>query len=181
MVATAIAAAAMAIGSAAMNAYSSDKEKEAYEEYQAQVREAAIENYQYQLKSIHNQLAEEQTAASVQQQQVMIQNAQAKATAQASAAGSGVTGTTLDNMFKDYDRATASSNYIASRNLTNKGLQAEDEADAAYISALNTINGVQDYSSSTNWSSALLSGVGTALQTYSYYQGSYYGAGLMGY
>lgn len=94
----------------------------------------------------------------------MIQNMQAKATAQASAAGSGITGSTIENLFHDYDRASAASNYVASRNLHLKGLQAVDEKEAAYIQAMNTINLQQQYSGGS-MALSLFSGFGNALST----------------
>jgi hypothetical protein len=90
---------------------------------------------------------------------------QAKATAQASAAGNGITGSTIENLFHDYDRAEAANEYVASRNLHLKGLQAEDEKEAAYIQAMNTINLQQQYTGGNMWAS-LLGGAGTAMSTY---------------
>ena len=78
----------------------------------------------------------------------------------------GITGSTIDNLFKDYDRATAASNYVASRNLYLKKLQSWDEMDAAYIQAKNVGMNIQPYTG-TNWFAALLSGAGTAMSAYS--------------
>ena len=138
-----------------------------------------MEQYRYQTRAINNRLAEEEEASDLQLEQNMIQNMQAQATAKASAAGSGITGSTIENLFKDYDRAAAASNYVASRNLHLKGLQAADEKEAAYIQAMNTINLQQQYTGGSMGLS-LLSGIGTAMSSYSsgkvsQYQLQYYG------
>ena len=182
MVAPALIAAIPAVlqlASSAIEGFSANKQKKAYAEYQEKTRQAAMEQYRYQTRAINNRLAEEEEASDLQLEQNMIQNMQAQATAKASAAGSGITGSTIENLFKDYDRASAASNYVASRNLHLKGLQAADEKEAAYIQAMNTINLQQQYSGGSMGLS-LLSGIGTAMSTYSsgkmaQYQMQYYG------
>lgn len=165
MVAPALLAAipaVMTFASSAIEGFSAKKQKKAYAEYQEKTRQAAMEQYRYQTRAINNRFAEEEEASDLQLEQNMIQNMQAKATAQASAAGSGVTGSTIDNLFHDYDRASAASNYVAARNLHLKGLQAADEKEAAYIQAMNTINLQQQYTGGSMGLS-LLSGFGNAL------------------
>lgn len=168
MVAPAVIAAIPAVlsfASSALEGFSSSKQKKAYAEYQEKTRQAAMEQYRYQTRAINNRLAEEEEASDLQLEQNMIQNLQAQATAKASAAGSGITGSTIDNLFKEYDRANAMSNYVASRNLHLKGLQAADEKEAAYIQAMNTINLQQQYAGGSMGLS-LLSGFGKAASTY---------------
>ena len=168
MVAPAVLAAIPAVlqlASSVMDGFSSEKQKKAYAEYQEKTRKAAMEQYRYQTRAINNRLTEETESVALQKEQIMIQNLKAQATAKASAASSGITGSTIDNLFNDYDRATAASNYIASRNLHLKGLQAEDEKEAAYIQAMNTINLQQQYTGGSMGLS-LLSGVGSAMSTY---------------
>lgn len=165
MVAPALIAAIPAVlqlASSAIEGFSANKQKKAYAEYQEKTRQAAMEQYRYQTRAINNRLAEEEEASDLQLEQNMIQNMQAQATAKASAAGSGITGSTIENLFKDYDRASAASNYVASRNLHLKGLQAADEKEAAYIQAMNTINLQQQYTGGSMGLS-LLSGFGNAL------------------
>jgi hypothetical protein len=168
MVAPAVIAAIPAVlqlASSVMEGFSNKKQKKAYAEYQEKTRQAAMQQYRYQTRAINNRLAEEEEASDLQLEQTMIKNLQAKATASASAAGSGITGSTIDNLFKDYDRASAMNNYIASRNLHLKGLQAADEKEAAYIQAMNTINLQQQYTGGT-FGMSLLSGIGNAAATY---------------
>ena len=168
MVAPALIAAIPAVlqlASSAIEGFSSEKQKKAHAEYQEKTRIAAMEQYRYQTRAINNRLAEEEEASDLQLEQTMIKNLQAKATASASAAGGGITGSTIDNLFKEYDRANAASNYVASRNLHLKGLQAVDEKEAAYIQAMNTINLQQQYTGGSMWAS-LLGGAGTAMSTY---------------
>lgn len=155
--------AVLQLASSVMDGFSSSKQKKAYAEYQEKTRQAAMEQYRYQTRAINNRLAEEEEASDLQLEQNMIQNMQAKATAQASAAGSGITGSTIENLFHDYDRAAAASNYVASRNLHLKGLQAVDEKEAAYIQAMNTINLQQQQYSGGSMGLSLLSGFGNAL------------------
>lgn len=159
--------AVLQLASSVMEGFSSNKQKKAYAEYQEKTRQAAMEQYRYQTRAINNRLAEEEEASDLQLEQTIIQNMQAKATAQASAAGSGITGSTIDNLFKDYDRANAASNYVAARNLHLRGLQAVDEKEAAYIQAMNTINLQQQYTGGSSMGLSLLSGIGTAMSTYS--------------
>lgn len=163
---TAGIAAVLQLASSVMEGFSSNKQKKAYAEYQEKTRQAAMEQYRYQTRAINNRLAEEEEASDLQLEQTIIQNMQAKATAQASAAGSGITGSTIDNLFKDYDRANAASNYVAARNLHLRGLQAVDEKEAAYIQAMNTINLQQQYTGGSSMGLSLLSGIGNAMSTY---------------
>ena len=145
MVAPAVLAAIPAVlqlTSSVIEGFSANKQKKAYAEYQAKTRQAAMEQYRYQTRTINNRLAEEEAASDLQLEKMMIQNMQAKATAQASAAGSGITGSTIENLFHDYDRADAANEYIASKNLHLKGLQAVDAKEAASI-AKDTIKRVK--------------------------------------
>jgi hypothetical protein len=168
MVAPAVIAAAipavMQLASSVMEGFSNEKQKKAYAEYQEKTRQAAMEQYRYSTRAINNRLGEEAEAIALNQEQTMIKNLQAQATAKASAAGSGISGSTIDNLFHDYDRASAASNYVASRNLHLKGLQAADEKEAAYIQAMNTINLQQQYTGGSMGLS-LLSGFGNAMST----------------
>jgi hypothetical protein len=157
--------AVMQLASSVMDGFSNKKQEKAYKQYQEKTRKAAMEQYRYQTRAINNRLAEEEEASDLQLEQTMIQNMQAKATAQASAAGNGVTGSTIENLFHDYDRASAANEYVAARNLHLKGLQAVDEKEAAYIQAMNTINLQQQYTGGSLWSS-LLGGAGASMSTY---------------
>ena len=168
MVAPAILAAIPAIlslTSSAIEGFSAEKQKKAYAEYQQKTRQAAMEQFRYQTRAINNRLAEEEEASDLRLEQVLIKNMQAKATAKASAAGSGVTGSTIENLFHDYDKASAASQYVAARNLHLKGLQAADEKDAAYIQARNIINLQQQYTGGSMFS-YLLGGTGSAMTTW---------------
>lgn len=165
MVAPALIYAGIMAASAIGNSLSAKKQEKAYKQYQAQQQAAAWENYRYQRRAIHNRYAEEVESAQYQQQQIILENLKAQATAKASAASMGITGSTIDNLFKDYDRATAASNYVASRNLYLKKLQSWDEMDAAYIQAKNVGANMQPYTGA-NWFSALLNGAGTAMSAW---------------
>lgn len=165
MVAPALVYAGLMAASAIGNSLSARKQEKAYKRYQQQQQAAAWENYRYQRRAIHNRYAEEVESAKYQQQELILQNLKSQATAKASAASMGITGSTIDNLFKDYDRATAASNYVASRNLYFKKLQSWDEMDAAYIQAKNVGMNIQPYTG-TNWFAALLSGAGTAMSAY---------------
>lgn len=136
-----------------------------YSKYQALTTQATLTNYIQQTKAINNRYAEEQEATSAQKQQIYIQNLQAQATAEASAAGSGVTGSTIDTLFKGYDRATAVSNYTAARNLQLKGLQYSDELAGLKAQAISAINLEQPYIA--NSSSTLIGGLGGLLTGFS--------------
>lgn len=159
--------------SSAGSASSAKKQEKAYNDYKKKVEVAAWENYRYQTRAIKNRYGEEAEASAYQLQEIKNKNLQAKATALASAAGSGVTGSTIDNLFREYDRANATSNFIASRNLYLKRLQTYDEMDASRIQALNAINTAGQYTGQTS-TSIMLSGLGQAFNTYaSAYQQEY--------
>lgn len=157
--------AGLSLSSGVGNYFADRKAKKSYEDYVNKTREAARENFNYQVRALQNRFDQEKEASLYNLQNNQIANMKAKATAQASAASGGVSGSTLDNLFNDYDRAAAQSSYIAKRNLQLKGFQLIDNIDAARISALNTINNIQQYSS-TGWGS-LFSGLGNALTAYS--------------
>ncbi len=157
------------------------KTEKSYKTYQTRQRKAAEENYRQQVRSLHNRYNEEKEATAVDIQTNMIKNMQAKATAQASAASSGVRGSTIENMFNDYDKAHAVSTYTAKRNLHLKGLQTEENMYSARVEALNVINNLQQYQGSS-WGS-LFSLLGNAFNTYSSYkmqekQSNFYNNGL---
>lgn len=151
--------------STSQSASAEKQQEQAYAEYQAKTRQAALENYRYQTRAIHNRYAEEQEASAYEAQQIYLQNMQAKATAQASAASSGISGSTIDNLFNDYDRAAAQGRFLAARNLQLKGYQMEDEIDAAWIQAQNTINLQQQYTG-TGTSGVWLQGLGQGLSLF---------------
>lgn len=145
-------------------ASSSKQAQTANQEYQAKQRAAALANYQYQTRALRNRFSEEKESSAYEIEQINIKNMQAKATASTSAAEGGVSGSTIDNLFKDYDRANAASQYIAKRNLYLKGLQTADAMDTAWIEANNVINNMVPYTSNTT--SLLLSGLGNALSVF---------------
>ena len=89
----------------------------------------------------------------------------AKATAQASAASSGVEGIKIDNLFAGYERATAVSNYTHARNLQMLGLEYNNQLDAYRVQAINAINTQQQYTGAST-ASTLLSGVGGLFSSY---------------
>lgn len=153
------------VGSSLLGALGARKQEKAYADYQRKSAEAALNNYIYQTRAINNRYSEEEQAASLEQQEIMIRNMQSKATAQASAATMGVEGGSLDSLYRDYDRATAVSNYVAAKNLHMKGLQYTDELESMRIQALNSINLQQQYTGGS-FGAALLNGIGTALSGY---------------
>ena len=69
----------------------------------------------------------------------------AKATAQASAASSGIEGLSIDNLFAGYDRATAVSDYTHARNLQMLGLEYNNQLDTYRNQALSSIYSMQPY------------------------------------
>ena len=150
-----------------LSSYNAAKqEKAAYAEYQALSTQATLDNFIQQTRAINNRYIEESQATTAQKQEIYLQNLQAKASAQASAASSGIEGISLDNLFRGYDRATAVSNYTAAKNLQMKGLQYNDELDSLRVQAINSINLQQQYSG-VSPASTLISGVGGLLTSYS--------------
>lgn len=142
--------------------------KSSYEDYQAATTAAALANFQQQSNSMNNRYAEEEQASAMQAQQISIANMKAKATAEASAAGSGITGSTIETLFNGYDRATAVSNFTAAKNLQMKKLSYNDNLEGLRAQAISTINTEQRYTSTG--ASKLLSGAGGILSGYGNYQ-----------
>lgn len=153
-----------AIGTVA-NTYSSYQSEKAFASYQALTSQAALNNYISQSKQLNLRYAEEQEASSQEAQEIQIENMKAKATAQASAASSGIEGISIDNLFAGYDRATAVSNYTHAKNLEMLGLEYSNQLDAYRIQALSTIYSTGYYSGSTA-GTTLLSGIGGMFSTY---------------
>lgn len=133
--------------------------------YQVKQINSTLENNRYQLRALKNKYNEEVEATNQQQQQVYLQNLQARARAITSAAGSGVQGNSLDSLFLGYERATAVSKYMTDRELRLKGLQLQDDADALRIQAVNAIHGLTPNVNTS--ASTLLSGMGNILTSYS--------------
>lgn len=149
------------------NYLTSRKEQTSYSEYQALQTQATLSNYIQQVKSINNRYYEEAEATALQKQQIQLENMQAKATAQASAASAGIEGISIDNLFRGYDRDSAISDYVAARNLEMKGLQYNDEIDSLRIKAINAINLQESYTGSP--ASTLIGGIGGMLSSYANY------------
>lgn len=153
-------------GASLVGNFISDKQTaDSYSDYQALSTQSTVSNYIQQTKAINNRYAEDKESSSYQQQQIYIQNLQAKSTAEASAAGSGITGSTIETLFKGYDRATAVSNYVAARNLHIKGLQYTDELEGLRAKAISAINLQQPYVSTG--ASTILGGFGGLLSNFS--------------
>ena len=134
-------------------------------QYRALQTQSTLTNYIQQLNAVHTRISQEQSATALQKQQLAIQNMKARATAQASAASAGVSGSTLDNLFQGYDRATAVNNYIASKNLHFKELQSYQEMMGYRAAALSSIYNQTTYTS--NGIGSVLSGFGGLFSSYS--------------
>ena len=147
------------------NYMAANKESKAYANYQSLQTQSALNNFIQQTQAMNTRYAQEQEAAANHTQEIYIENLQRKATAQASAASSGIAGLSLDSLFQGYDRATAVSNYTAARNLQMKGLQYSNELEGLRVQAINAINLQQQYTSTS--SSSLIGGIGGLLSDYS--------------
>lgn len=153
-------------GAGMLSGYAADKSAEqAYGNYQAATTASALANFQEQSNQLNNRYAEEEQASAMQEQQIYIANMKARATAEASAAGSGITGSTIDTLFAGYDRANAVSSFTAAKNLQLKKLSYKDNLASLRAQALSTINMEQQYTSTG--ASKLLSGAGGILSSYS--------------
>lgn len=147
------------------NYYASKQETANYEEYQKAQTQATLHNYIVNARSLNNRLAQEQEAANQKTQDTYIKNLQAKATAQASAAASGVEGSTIDNLFAGYDRANAITSYTAARNLHLKRLQYQDDLEGLRANAISSINMQQQYVDKS--ASVMWGGLGNLMSDYS--------------
>lgn len=133
--------------------------------YQLNSIDSILSNYAQQTKTLKNRYNEEIASTAKELEDAQLENMRNKATAQASAASSGVQGGSLDLLFRDYDRAAATNNYVAATNINNMTGQYADELDNLRYRAISSLYGIQDNSKSTG--SLLLSGAGGLLSEYS--------------
>lgn len=119
------------------------KQKDFAENYKNQVTKAAWEDFSNNANLAT--LKQDQQAESVNfdNQQSDLANRQAKATAEASALESGVSGNSIDSLLRGYDRATAINDYVSAKNIKYMGLQTKEEIKGLRARAINTINQAQ--------------------------------------
>lgn len=137
--------AAGSIASTLFGASSARKAAKAQANLQIAQIKYALQNFSQQANANNTKYSQEQEAAYEQAQQIYLENLKAKSTAQTSSAGSGVAGNSIENLFKNYDRATALSNFITERNLRNLGWQYDSNYEALRANAINSIYGLQGY------------------------------------
>lgn len=145
---------------------SNAKANKAYSKYAMQQSQSALSNFAQQANTIHTRYSQEQEAQTANQLSVYLENLQRKATAQASAAGSGVQGLSIDSLFNAYDRAVAISNYTAARNLKYKQMNYDDEIDSYRANAISAINSIKPYAG-TSPLAATLDGFSNTMNLYS--------------
>lgn len=150
--------------STVFSAIGSRKQEKAYANAQIANINSALGNFRTNVNLNNTRFSQEQEAAQEQAQQIYLKNLQQKATAQTSAAGSGVAGVSIDNLFRGYDRTTALSNFISERNLRNMGMQYDENYESLRTNAINSIYGTQSYTGA-NAGSTLLSGFGGILSS----------------
>lgn len=150
---------------AVISNYLTQKEQDRYyKNYQALQTASIINNYNNQVSALQDRFSEEAFQTGWQKQQTMIANMKARATAQASAASSGVEGQSINKLFDGYDRATAINDYISDRNLQMKGRQYNRELEGARAKALSALNGESKYASTA--AAELIGGIGGLLSNY---------------
>lgn len=161
-----IAAAGIGLGlqgvSTIFSAFGARQQEKAYANAQIASINSALSNFRTNVNLNNTRFSQEQESAQEQGQAIYLENLKQKATAQASAAGSGVAGTSIDNLFRGYDRTTALSNFISERNLRNMGLQYDENYEGLRTNALNSIYGIPQYTGASA-GSTLLSGFGNIL------------------
>lgn len=138
------------------NTFEGYAQNKANYEYQKARNSLIIANYERQARDANNSYAEAQRVNSIKKQQNYLQNLQAKSTLLAGKASSGVNGTSLDNLYRGYDRATAVNNYLYAKDLYNKGLSNNDRLSTLRASAVNSLTDLSKYRYSG--ASALLNG-----------------------
>ena len=166
-----LAAAGLIMSGAAtvFNTIGANQQQKAYANYQQVQSQAALNNYIQQSKQFNLRYAQEQEANAEERQQIHIENMKAKATAEASAASSGIEGITIDNLFAGYNRASAVSDYTHARNLDMLGLEYNNQLDTYRANALSSIYSIAPYTGATG-ASTLLSGVGGMMSNYANYK-----------
>lgn len=136
---------------------SAKKQYKIFSNYQDLQIKAINDNYAQGVNALNQQYNEAKEASSTNLMNSYISNLQKKASAQASAASSGVTGNSIEGLFRGYDRANAVNRYTAARNLQLKGLQTDRNIDSLRAQALSSIQGMQQYSYQSADTSGLFS------------------------
>lgn len=118
------------------------KQDKAFYLQQKAANETAIKkDYYNNVSQVLLRQQQEQEAAGVKSQQAYIKNIEAKATAKASALENGVSGNSIESLYRGYDRAIAQNDYYSARNLQMMGMQTEQSLaslKANMESAINT-------------------------------------------
>ena len=160
MVAIPIAMAVAAAATSAVSGVASAREQEKdFTNYQSKQLNSTLADFANNINQTNTRYAQEIEAAQQQQQQVYLENLKQQATAQTSATGMGVAGSTLDNLFRDYDRATAISDYITEKNLRYQGLQYNQDFVGLRNRALSSVNQASYYTGAKS-KTAMLMGLG---------------------
>ena len=112
-----------------------------YNDYQKYKNQAAWEDYIRGSRTLNNAYSQEQLSNAIQKQQAYLQSMQQKASAQAHGTSLGVTGNSIDNLYRGYDRIAAYNNYLSQRDLQMKGLEYNDRLiNSLQYSTLNSLN-----------------------------------------
>lgn len=143
----------------------SRRQDENYEQYRNLQTASILNNYEKQVAAIQEKYSQEAEALGWRNQQMMIENLKAKATAKTSAASSGIQGNSINKLFDGYDRATAVNNYITQRNLSMSANQYNANLESIRNQALSAINGETQYTSTGL--AELIGGFGGLLSNYS--------------
>lgn len=149
-----------------LSKYLTNREQENnYNNYKTLQTASILNNYQTQIAAIQERYSQEQEAASWRNQQMMIENLKAKATAKVSAAEAGVTGNSIEKLFSGYDRANAVNKYIMESNLAMSGQQYNKQLESVRNQALSAINNEAQFTSTA--AAELVGGLGSLLSNYS--------------
>ena len=114
-----------------------DRTNREYSNYRNQLINS---NYARQTQQLNNSYAQEQLTNASQRQQAILRNMQLRASAQAKMASLGISGNTIDNLYRGYDRAMAMNDYLSARDLEMKGLAYNDKLGDLGYARLNTFN-----------------------------------------
>lgn len=164
-----IAMAAVAAASAAVQIAGESEKERSYANSTIQSTKAQVSEWSTQVNQQNTRYAQEVEAAHQEAQQNYLTNLEQQATAQTSAAGSGVAGISIENLFKGYDQASTLSEYISERNIRNQGLQYNQDYNAIRLRARNSIKTQLPYQGQgTKWAitNGIISTAGSAASSY---------------
>lgn len=116
------------------------KQQQFYDDYRKKYIKSVWEDYSNNVDLLELSQDQKEDAIGFENQQSALSNMQAKATAEASALESGVSGNSIDSLLRGYDRTMAINDFVSAENIRMMGLQTNQEIKALRAKAISAIN-----------------------------------------